>query len=90
MQQLWQAQESDSSALWDVAKAGEVRGWCFHMLTRNYIHCFQFTHMELGIKHPLLIGHKMVTEPFPQSTYTGGHVSGCRNCLLPFYDLRRA
>lgn len=26
MHQLWQAQESDSSALWDVVKAGEARG----------------------------------------------------------------
>lgn len=49
------------------------------MLTRNNIRCFQFSHMlmRMGIKHPLLIGHKMVTGPFPQSTYSGGHDSGC-------------
>lgn len=48
MEQLWQAQESDSSALWDVGKAGEVRGRCFHMLSRNNIPCFQLSMWKGG------------------------------------------
>lgn len=40
------------------------------MLRRKNIPCFQFAHKEMGvgIKHPLLIGQKMVTGPFPQHT----------------------